>query len=191
MKTKCPEGEKLQSISTGPVAFVTNKMELLRLVLAIGLSAAMVHSQERVSPEDTALLDKLQTDHSFYVVDRENEEWLDRINNSKWSLYRAFHEKLPTTVKVLLRRRAGWEGQFTKTWFTVSAGKATIVEAYFGDASGSSELQRVRLYTPDKLVLGHYDKNWKCVPATRFGNSKTEELCLLYNVPSDPTMKVF
>jgi hypothetical protein len=35
-------------------------------------------------------------------------------------LYRAFHEKAPTTVKVFLRRRAGWEGQFTMTWFTVT-----------------------------------------------------------------------
>ena len=144
-----------------------------------------------MSPEDKALLDKLQKDHSFFEVDRDNEKWLDRINNSKCALYQAFQEKSSTTVKVFLRRRAGWEGQFTMTWFTVASGKATIVEAYFGDPSGSDELQSVRTFTPDKLVLGTYDKNWKCVPTTYFGSSKTAEQCLLYSVPSEVTMKVF
>jgi len=172
-------------------------MKLLRLTIALALFGITAYPQETlwrhdpIPPDDKALLDKLQKDHSFFEVDRDEEKWLDRINNSKWALYRAFHEKSPTTVKVFLRRSAGWEGQVTKTWFTVASGKATIIEAYFGDPSGSSELQSVRQYKPDKLVLGTYDKNWKCVPTTRFGNSKTAELCLLYNVPSSVTMSVF
>jgi hypothetical protein len=166
-------------------------MKLYRLLTTVLALALTVYSQGTVSPEDKALLDKLTHDHSFFEIDREAAEWLDETNNPKWALYRAFHEQSPNTVKVFLRRRAGWEGQFTMTWFTVASGKATIVEAYFGDPSGSGELQSVRTYTPDKLVLGTYDKHWKCVPTTRFGNSKTEELCLLYNGPSQPTMKVF
>lgn len=186
MKTRCAVNSDVRRV---PVH--QTKMKLLQLVIAIVLFAPTAYSQGTVSPDDKALLDRLQRDHSFFAVDRDTEEWLDRINNSKWGLYRAFQEKSPTTVKVFLRRRAGWEGQFTMTWFSVVSGKATIVEAYFGDESGSGELQSIRQYTPDKLVLGHYDTNWKCVPTTRFGNSKTEELCLLYNVPSEATMKVF
>jgi hypothetical protein len=166
-------------------------MKLYRVLIAVVLFCPMAYSQSTVSAEDKALLDKLTHDHSFFEVDRDESRWLDETNAPKWTLYRAFHEKAPTTVKVFLRRRAGWEGQFTMTWFTVTSGKATIVEAYFGDSSGSGELQSVRTYTANTLVLGTYDKNWTCVPTTRFGNSKTEELCLLYNVPSQPTMKVF
>jgi hypothetical protein len=166
-------------------------MKLYVTVMAIALFAAPAYCQGTVSAEDKALLDKLRHDRSFFEVDREGSEWLDQTNTPKWTLYRAFHEQTPNTVKVLLRKRAGWEGQFTMTWFTVTSGKATIVEAYFGDSSGSDELQSVRSYTPNKLVLGTYDKNRKCLPTTRFGNSKTEELCLLYNVPSGTTLKVF
>jgi hypothetical protein len=172
-------------------------MKFLRLTIAIAFVGITVYSQDTlwrhapVLPEDKALLDKLQKDHSFFEVDRDAEKWLDRINNSKWALYRAFKEKSSTPVKVFLRRSAGWEGQFTMTWFTVASGKPTIVEAYFGDPSGSGELQSVRQYSPDKLVLGNYDKDRKCVPTQRFGISKTKELCLLYNVPSGATMKVF
>jgi len=172
-------------------------MKLLRLTIAIALFGITVYSQDMlwrhdpIPPEDKALLDKLQRDHSFFEVDLDEEKSLDRTNNSKWALYRAFHEKSPTTVKVFFRQRAGWEGQFTETWFTVASGKATIVEAYFGDPSGSGELQSVRQYIPDKLVLGTYDKDRTCVPTTRFGNSKTKALCLLYNVPSKSTMRVF
>lgn len=166
-------------------------MKLYLAVIAVSLFTSTMYCQGMVSAEDKALLDQLRYDHSFFEVDRDESEWLYETNTPKWTLYRAFHEKTPTTVKVRLRKRAGWEGQYTITWFTVASGKATIVEAYFGDPSGSDELQSVRTYTPDKLVLGTYDRHWKCVPTTRFGDSKTAELCLLYNVPAGTTMKVF
>ena len=180
-----------RSFSSIVITCIQTELKLLKLAIAIVLFASTSYSQGRVSPDDKALLDKLQRDHSFFEVDRGTEKWLDRVNNSKWALYRAFQEKPPTTVKVFQRRRAGREGQFTMTWFTVASGRVTIVEAFFGDPSGSGELQSVSRYTPDRLVLGTYNKDGKCVPTMRFGNSKSKELCLLYKVPSETRMKVF
>ena len=161
---------------------------LIATVLVCGLSAV---GQGVVSLEDKALLDKLSHDKSFTVIDRTTAGYLSTINDPKRALYKSYLEKSPDTLKVFLRTRAGWEGQYTMTWFTVESGSVSIVEAYFGDVSGSGELQYVREYKPEKLILGYFDKNWKCVPLPANGASKIDELCIGYYVPSEPRMKVF
>jgi hypothetical protein len=166
-------------------------MKLSLLVLAILFSGLTVYGQDCVSPEDKALLEKLSRDRSFTVIDRDGPGWLDRINGPKRTLYQAYVEKSLGIVKVFKRQRAGWEGQYTMTWFTVLSGKITIVEAYFGDPFGPNELQYVHQYAPDKITLGYFDKSWECVPLPASGIPKTAELCIGYNVSSEPTMKIF
>jgi hypothetical protein len=161
---------------------------LIATVLVCGLSAV---GQGIVSPEDKALLEKLSHDKSFTVVDRVTAEYLSTINDPKRALYKSYLEKAPAIVKVFLRKSAGWEGQYTMTWFTVESGNVSGVEAYFGDPSGSGELQYVRQYKPEKITLGYFDKNWKCIPLPAKGASEIAELCIGYYVPSEPRMKVF
>jgi hypothetical protein len=171
-------------------------MKLFLLVVTCSILTITVNIQKSISPEDKALLDTLLRDGSYITINRNAAEWMDEINNPKWALYSAFHSKSPKIVKVLKRQQVGLEGQYTLTWFAVDSGRATVVEAYFGDESGSQELQYVRQFQPDKVQLGHFDKkSWKCEPTLRFGNSKTEELCLIYNAspngPADPVTRFF
>ncbi|MFL6230878.1 MAG: hypothetical protein ACJ741_19050 [Pyrinomonadaceae bacterium] len=157
-------------------------------ILACGLTA---FAQASVSPEEKALLEKLSHDNSFIVIDRDAEEYVSAINAPKQKLYTAYLEKSPGIVKVFIRARAGWEGQYTMTWFTVDHGKVRIVEAYFGDPSGSGELQYVREYMPEEIRLGYYDKNWKCAPLVGSKISRSAELCIGYKVPSKEREKIF
>jgi len=95
----------------------------IAIVLLCGLSAA---GQGVVSLEDKALLDKLSHDESFTVIDRAAAEYLSTINDPKRALYKSYLEKSPVTLKVFLRTSAGWEGQYTMTWFTVESGNVSI-----------------------------------------------------------------
>jgi hypothetical protein len=161
---------------------------LIMTILACGLTA---FAQDSVSPEDKALLEKLSRDSSYTVIDRDAAEYLSTINSPKQKLFTAYLGKSPDVVKVFKRARAGWEGQYTMTWFTVDHGKVKIVEAYFGDPSGSGELQHVREYMPEEIRLGYYDKNRKCVPLIGNNIPRSEELCIGYKVPSEQREKIF
>ena len=145
-----------------------------------------------VAKKETALVETLLQDRSFTVVNRESAEWLSTINQPKEAIYKAYVSRSPETLKVLFRQRAGWEGQYTMVWCTVAGGKIAIVEAYFGDPSGSGELQYVRQYEPEEITLGYFNKDRKCEPfPSEITSSPTRELCISYKVPSETKSRVF
>jgi hypothetical protein len=166
-------------------------MKLFALTITILGCCLIAFAQETVSPENKALLDKLSHDSSFTMIDRDSAEYLSTINSPKQKLYAAFLEKSPEIVKVFKKSRAGLEGQYTMTWFTVDHGKVKIVEAYFGDPSGSKELQYVHQYAPEEIRLGYYDKNRGCAPLPNNKIPRTGELCIGYKVPSEQVEKIF
>jgi len=166
-------------------------MKILALLATLLACSLMSLAQASVSPEEKALLEKLSRDYSFTAIDRDATEYLSTINSPKQKLYTAYLEKSSEIVKVFKKARAGWEGQYTMIWFTVDHGKVNIVEAYFGDPSGSGELQYVREYKPQEIRLGYYDKDWKCVPLSRNKVPSSKELCIGYKVPSEQEEKIF
>jgi hypothetical protein len=163
----------------------------LLLITVLLASCLTVFAQDPVSPEDKALLEKLSHDNSYIVIDRDKAKYVTEINSPKHKLYTAYLEKSPDIVKVFKRERAGWEGQYTMTWFTVESGKVKIVEAYFGDPSASGELQYVRVYTPKELMLGYLDKDGKFTPLLFGETTKNKELVIGYQIPSEERTKVF
>ena len=160
-------------------------LALIVILLACGLT---VFAQDPVASEDKALLEQLSRDKSFTVMD---SEYLDTLNAQIEKLYLAYLKKLPDIVKVFKRERVGWEGQYTMTWFTVDHGKVKIVEAYFGDPSGSGELQYVRVYSPEGLRLGYLDKDRKFSPLLFGEATRNKRLVVGYQVPSEERNKVF
>ena len=147
-------------------------------------------AQPRVTPEEKALLEQMSHDSSFTVINRERDH-LAAMNAHKQKLFEAYLKKSPETIKVFKEERVGWEGQYTKTWFMVDHGKVKIIEAYFGDPSGSGKLQYVRTYTPEEIKLGYLDKAWKFVPLTDNQIPKNKELAIGYQVASELGMKRF
>ena len=167
-------------------------MKLLVLTIAIltyGLTAA---AQGSVSLEEKALLERLSRDNSFTFIDRlSSDGYLPEINVPKQKLYKAYLEKSAEVVKVSKKATAGWEGQYTMTWFAVDHGKVRIVEAYFGDPSGSGELQYLREYVPEVITIGHYAKDWQCEPLKDRKIREYQELCISYKVSSEQREKIF
>jgi len=161
------------------------------LIWSIVLGLLVTPIQSGVSLEDRALLEKLKIDKSFTTIDRNSAEWLSTINIPKQEIYKAYLTKSSEIIKVFIRQSAGWEGQYTMTWCTVTGGRVTIVEAYFGDISGSGELQYVRQYQPEEISVGYFEKNRKCVDFPSAKVPLSAELCISYKVPSEPKVKVF
>ena len=93
---------------------------LIVMVLAGCLSA---YSQISISLEDKALLTKMLQDKSFTLLDRNSAEYLFEINSLKQNLYKAYLAKSPDAVKILKKSKAGYEGQYLMTWFSVEQGK--------------------------------------------------------------------
>ena len=166
-------------------------MKLVILLIALLSWGLTTFAQGLVSPEEKALLEQLSHDASFTVIDRDSAEYVSTINSPKQALYRAHLEKSQGVVKVFKKQRAGWEGQYTMTWFTVDHGKVKLVEAYFGDPSGSGELQYVREYNPEEITLGYFDKNRLCVPLPSTNVPRSAELCIGYKVSSESKLKTF
>src|SRR5438046_2754882 len=115
-------------------------MKRIALIVALAMCHPTAFGQVHVSADETALLERLSRDTSFIVLNRETYS-LARLNGQKLSLYEAYSKKSATTVKVYAEMPAGWEGQYTRAWFTVTSGNVTIVEAYYGDPAASGELQ--------------------------------------------------
>lgn len=166
-------------------------MKSIVIILIILIGSLSAYSQELVSSEEKALLETMTKDKSFAVLDRKKVEYLSEINSPKQNIYNAYLKKSSDTVKVLKKASAGWEGQYTWTWFVVEQGKIRIVEAFFGDSSASGELQYVREYMPKEIRLGYYDKNRQCVSSTDEKLLKREELCLAYKIPAVEKEKIF
>ena len=163
----------------------------MKLLLTIALLLACcvnVLAQDPVSPQERGLLERLSHDSSFTVMD---SEYLDPLNAQIREIYMAYLNKSPATIKVFKRERVGWEGQYTMTWFTVNHGKVTIVEAYFGDPSGSGELQYVRVYDPEVLKLGYVDKDRKFTLLLFGEATRNKQLAIGYRVGSEQRTKVF
>lgn len=163
-------------------------MKQLIRIATLFVCSITAFAQDPVSLEDKALLEQLSHDSSFTVM---NSEYLDTLNAQIQKLYTAYLRKSPDIIKVFKRKRVGWEGQYTMTWFTVEHGKVKIVEAYFGDPSASGELQYVRVYTPKKLRLGYLDKDRKFIPLLVGDDTRYKELVIGYQVPSEQGTKVF
>ena len=145
-----------------------------------------------IAKKETSLIDRLMQDRSFTVVNRDSAESLTTVNGPKEAIYKAYVSRSPETVKVLFRQSAGWEGQYIMIWCTVAGGKITIVEAYFGDPSGSRDLKYVRQYEAVEIALGYFDKDRRCEPLpSNTKRSPNSELCVSYKVPNDTTSRVF
>lgn len=163
---------------------------LIFLAGCLEIYAQKPYSEERdffnpppsVSVEEKNLLETMTQDKSFAFLDLDKVKYISEVNAPKQKLYSAYLNKSSDTVKVLKKARAGWEGQYTLTWFAVEQGKIKIVEAFFGDSSASGELQYVREYIPEKIALGYYDKNQQCISSADEKLLKKEKLCIIYKV---------
>jgi hypothetical protein len=149
-------------------------------------------AQERINPADKALLEQLSRDGSFKAIERNFKPVdLSLSNAYKQELYLAYLKKESKIVKVLQKALAGMEGQYTMTYFIVDHGKVKIVEAYFGDETGSEELQHIHVHTPEELKLGHLDKNRKFIPLAGTEINNDEELFIGYLVPPSQRYRWF
>ena len=161
------------------------------IVFLIIFSTFLSGPQSGPTQQDKARLAELMNDDSFTMVDREVTEWLSAINKPKQKIYDAYLTKSLAIVKVRFRQRAGWEGQYTIVWCTVAAGKVEIVEAYFGDESGSGELKYIRQHQPEEIRLGQFLDSRKCVPFEPKREKSSIELCVSYKVEKDSKWKAF
>jgi hypothetical protein len=106
-----------------------------------------------ISAEENALLDRVYYDKSFTTLDRRSGDVADR-NSLIQKAYRSYAEKSSEVIKIVKREQAGFEGQYVISWLNIDHGKVDIIEDYFGDPSGSKELQWVHEYKPDEIWLG-------------------------------------
>lgn len=171
----------------------------MRQIISIAiflLCCASAFAQGRIDPEDKVLFEQLSRDDSFKVITRNFKPVdLAASNAYKQQLYTAYLKQTPTVVKIFKRMQAGVEGQYTMTYFIVDHGKVKIVEAYFGDPSGSKELQYIQVFTPEKIKLGYLDKDWEFKPLSdseMSGQISTDkELFIGYLVTSEREARRF
>jgi hypothetical protein len=160
-------------------------MKLNALITIVLIGCSIIVAQERIDPKAKALFEQLSRDSSFKVIERDFKPVdLSLSNAYKQELYVAYLNKASKIVKVFKKALAGMEGQYMMTYFIVDHGKVKIVEAYFGDETGSKELQYVHVHTPEEIKLGRLDKVRKFVPLLGSEIHDDEELFIGYSVPS-------
>jgi hypothetical protein len=158
-------------------------MRQIALIAVLIVGCLGTFAQERIDPEDKALFEQLSNDSTFKIIQRRFKPIdLAASNAYKQELYMASLNKTPNIVKIFKREQVGREGQYTKTYFIVDHGKAKIVEAYFGDPSGSNKLRYIHVYAPEELKLGYLDKDWKFIPLSNGEVPKDKELFIGYRV---------
>jgi hypothetical protein len=160
-------------------------MRKIALIAVLIVGCLGTFAQERIDPEYKTLFEQLSNDNTFKIIQRNMRPTDLTISNAyKQELYMAYLNKTPNILKVFKREQVGLEGQYTKTYFIVDHGKVKIVEAYFGDPSGSKELQYIHVYTPEEIKLGYLDKDWKFIPLSDSEIPKDKELFIGYFVAS-------
>lgn len=171
--------------------FKVKIMKKFSIIAALIVFSLISFAQENIKPEDKSLFNQLSKDKTFKPIRLNNPLYLNLNNIFKQELYNAFLNKTSGSIKVFKNEQVGMEGQYTMTYFTVNNSKVKIVEAYFGDPSGSKELKFIHVYTPETIQLGYLDKDWHFVTVSNGEISKDKELFIGYFVNSEQKIRRF
>jgi hypothetical protein len=130
-------------------------------------------AQDSISPNDRALLEQLSKDDSVKGAS----------NDVKLKLFAAYVNKSAGVIKARKTDIAGREGQRLVTYFIVDHGELKVIEALFGDPSGSQRLRYIRTYIPDDLTVGYRDNLQRFVPLVGDDVPADKRLELSYHIP--------
>src|SRR5205823_6541111 len=126
------------------------------------ISGLPFHPKKNIDNNLKIKLEKLENDKQFIQVIGYGKHIgklkIKDSNELKLSLIKSFLSKSPYEHKIMSINQVGYKEIFTETFITIKEGMPEITIAYYGDYTGSNELQQIQIISPTILKLGFYKK---------------------------------